>query len=61
MEGLPRKNNLAQAVERMIERDFTPKHEPRTQGEIQRNWDEHKAKQSKKFDPKNLEQKELFD
>ncbi len=56
----PENSDFSKVLDQMIGRDFTPTHEPRTPEEIQKNWDEQKARQSKKFDPENLEQKELF-
>jgi len=32
-------------IKKMIDEAFVPKHEPRTQEEIQKNWDEYKKKQ----------------
>ena len=51
---------VEELVQGMIDRDFTPKHPPTTQEERQAAWDELKEKQSRKFDPNNITQEELF-
>lgn len=61
MEKQPKSNNeVREKISDMVKNNFTPKHSHRTQEEIQGSWDAAKAEQSKKFDPNNLEQGELF-
>jgi hypothetical protein len=51
---------VREEIKGIIEKDFTLKHEPRSQEEIQATWDEKKRKESQKFKPENLEQGGLF-
>jgi hypothetical protein len=69
-EKFPKPNNnnederiekeVREKVYKIVEDNFIPKHEPLTQEEIQANWDKRKSENSKKFDPNNLEQGDLF-
>ena len=54
-------NEFEEKLQEMVEGSFEiPGQTPKTPEERQAKWDDLKAKQSKKFDPKNLEQGDLF-
>lgn len=51
---------VQEKIKIMVEEGFVPKDESRTQEERQAVWDAHRDQKKAKFDPKNIEQGDLF-